>query len=191
MKTKTGRDSYNYYKRVIVFSFIFFKIFGKKNNFILLRFFRNVNGRLGLLLRYVFLMNCSKQIGDNVSIHPGVFIFNVHNLEIGSNVSIHPMCYLEADGGLKIGSNVSIAHGCSILTTNHQWEDKELPIKYNKIIKKEVIIHDDVWLGCGVRILAGSEINTRSIVAAGAVVTQSIKSNEIHGGIPAKLIKRI
>lgn len=191
MKIKTGRDAYKKYKGLINLTSLFFKFFGRNVNFKLLKLSRNVGGKFGLLIRYIFLSNCSIKIGDNVSIHQGVYFFNVSKLEIGTNVSIHPMCYLEADGGLKIGDNVSIAHGCSIITTNHQWQNKELPIKYNNIVKEKIVIHNDVWLGCGVRVLSGTEIGTRSIIAAGAVVTQSIKSNEIHGGIPAKLIKRI
>lgn len=54
-----------------------------------------------------------------------------------------------------------------------------------------VEIENDVWIGCGVRIMAGVTIHKRSIVAAGAVVTKDIDSGSLVGGVPAKMIKEI
>jgi len=39
--------------------------------------------------------------------------------------------------------------------------------------------------------MAGVNIGSLCIIAAGAVVTHDCESNGIYGGIPAKLIKRI
>ncbi|REC72886.1 acyltransferase [Chryseobacterium rhizosphaerae] len=153
--------------------------------------FRNTNGRIGLLLRYVFLKNCGLEVGDNVSVQPGVYLFNLHKVTIGNNVSIHPMCYIEGAGGIKIGDNVSIAHASTLISTNHTWTDTSIPIKYNQETLSPVIIEDDVWIGCGVRVLSGVMIGKRSIVAAGAVVNKSFEHNSMLGGIPAKMIKKI
>lgn len=38
--------------------------------------------------------------------------------------------------------------------------------------------------------MAGITINSRSIIAAGAVVTKDVESNSIVGGVPAKKIKK-
>lgn len=187
----TGREQFEKFAAVIQLLAAVLRMFGKKGNYFLLCFFRNTNGKMGLLLRYVFLKNLVKRLGNNVSIQPGVYLFNLQNIEIGDNVSIHPMCYIEGAGGITIGNNVSIAHNCSILTTNHQWSDVSIPIKYNRESYSSVYINDDVWLGCGVRILAGVEIKSRSIIAAGAVVNKNVESNTIYGGVPAKLIKYI
>lgn len=148
-------------------------------------------GKLSVAFRYILLKTMVKSIGDNVYVGKYVVIKNHSNISIGSNVSIHDFTYIDGAGGLDIGNNVSIAHNCSILTTNHQWNDNTKPIKYNKEEHKKVIINNDVWLGCGVRILAGVEINKRSVVAAGAVVNKNVVSNTVIGGVPAKLIKKI
>ena len=84
-----------------------------------------------------------------------------------------------------------LAHNSTIMTTNHTWNDIEIPIKYNKTTKGPVNIDNDVWIGCGCRILSGVNIKTRSIVAAGAVVNKDIEANSLFGGVPAKLIKKI
>lgn len=188
---QTGRAKFGKLKKIINILGAFFNVFGVKANYCFLKMFRNTNGKIGLLLRYVFLKNCCKSIGDNVSIQPNVFLFNLQNVEIGDNVSIHPMCYIEGAGGVSIGNDVSIAHSSTLISTNHTWEDKNIPIKYNKETFAEIVIEDDVWIGCGVRILSGVKINKRSIIAAGAVVNKEIESNTIYAGVPARLIKNI
>lgn len=187
----TGRDKFKRYKIIINIFLFIFSFFGKKGNALMLSFFRNTNGKLGMVLRYVFLKNCARKVGDNVSIHPNVFLFYLNNLTLGENVSIHPMCYIDAAGEVEIGNDVSIAHNVSILSTNHGWHDISQPIKYNKETLSKVRINNDVWIGCGCRILSGVEIHQRSIVAAGAVVNKDVDAYSIYGGVPAKLIKMI
>ena len=53
-----------------------------------------------------------------------------------------------------------------------------------------VVIEDDVWCGANVTILKGVTIGRGSVIAAGAVVTQSFPPYSIIGGVPAKLLKR-
>ena len=52
-----------------------------------------------------------------------------------------------------------------------------------------VVIEDDVWCAANVTILKGVTIGRGSIVAAGAVVTQSFPPYSVIGGVPAKLLK--
>ena len=86
---------------------------------------------------------------------------------------------------------MSIAHGTSLISANHTWEDSTIPIKYNKMEEKEIVIADDVWIGAKVTILAGVTIESRCVVAAGAVVTKNVKEHTVVGGVPAKVIKEI
>lgn len=187
----TGRNQFKRYKPIITLIIFIFKLFGQRINNILLSLFRNTNGKLGLFLRYVFVKNLAKELGDNVSIHPNIFLFNLQNITIGSNVSIHPMCYIEGAGGIQIGNDVSIAHNTSLISTNHTWDDQDISIKYNPETYSKILIEEDVWIGCGVRILAGVRVYSRTVVAAGAVVSKSCDGSSIIGGVPAKVIKRI
>lgn len=188
---KTGRYKFNKYRRVINFLTSLFSFFPKKINTFFFLWSRNSTGKFGLVIRYILLKNLAHNCGDNVSVHPGVYLFNLHYMTIGDNVSIHPMCYIDAAGSIEIGNNVSIAHGTSILSTNHTWLDESTPIKYNKETRGKVFINNDVWIGCGVRILAGVSIASRSVIAAGAVVTKSVAQNSLVAGIPGKKIKSI
>lgn len=142
-------------------------------------------------IRYIILKILIKSCGDNVKIGTNVQILGWEKLTIGSNVSIHSNCYIDANGIIEIGDNVSIAHNTTVLSTNHGWINNSLPIKYNPVIFEKVTISNDVWVGCGCRILAGVKIGSRSVIAAGAVVNKNVESNIIVGGVPAKKIKDI
>lgn len=152
---------------------------------------RNVQGKFGVLLRYVFLKNISKKCGNNVYVGVNVYLMSVENLLIGNNVSIHPLCYIDATGCIDIGDNVSIAHNSTILSTTHTYLNKSIPIKYNPVEIHKTTIEDNVWIGCGVRILCGVRVRENSIIAAGAVVIDNTPEESICGGVPAKLLKLI
>lgn len=191
IKKTTGMKQFSKYKSIILIITKIFSLFGKKNNYYLLNICRNLGGKTGLMLRYVFLKNSAKFVGDNVAIKENVFFFNVHNLVVGHNVSFNSMTYVEAAGGIEIGNFVSIAHSCSLMSSDHSWTNENNPIQYNKLIYGKITIKHDVWLGCGVRVLKGCVIDSRSIIAAGAVVTKDVLTRTIVGGVPAKEIKKI
>lgn len=144
-----------------------------------------------IIIRYFYIKHVIKKCGTNVSIHSNVKLLGLKNIQIGSNVSFHTMCYIDGTGGLTIGDNVSIAHNTTIMTTNHSWNDLNKPIKYNPLTYKSVRIENDVWIGAGVRIMAGVTIHKHCIIAAGAVVTKDCYENGIYAGVPAKRIKDI
>ncbi len=142
-------------------------------------------------MRYSLLRSMARRCGLNVMVGPHVEIRSPENLSIGDNVSIHRGCYIDATGDVVIGNDVSIAHSTSILSFEHTWNDSNKPIKDNPSKLKAVSIENDVWVGCGVRILAGVRIESRSIVAAGAVITKDVPATSIVGGVPARVLKSI
>lgn len=54
---------------------------------------------------------------------------------------------------------------------------------------QDVVIEEDVWIGCNVTLLAGVNIGRGTTVAAGAVVAKSMPPYCICGGVPARFIK--
>ena len=54
---------------------------------------------------------------------------------------------------------------------------------------KDVIVEEDVWIGCNVTLLSGVTIGRGTTVAAGAVVAKSMPPYCVCGGVPAKFIK--
>jgi acetyltransferase-like isoleucine patch superfamily enzyme len=102
-------------------------------------------------------------------------------------VGFAPHCYIDARNGIIIEENVNIAPKVSIISMNHDIYD------FNKYKQdKSVIIKKNSWLATGCIILSGVELGEHTIVAAGSVVTKSFpEGNQLIGGIPAKIIKKL
>jgi acetyltransferase-like isoleucine patch superfamily enzyme len=187
----TGRSIFKKNERYISIVVSLINLLPRKIREKMLLSSRNIKGKKGIAWRYVLIKSLAKHCGMNVAVKEMVILENIQELTLGDNISIHPFCYIDAIGGVEIHNNVSIAHASSILSFDHTWNELSTPIKYNPVEMKRVIIEEDVWIGCGVRVMAGVTIHSRSIVAAGAVVTKDIESNSIVGGVPAKVIKSI
>lgn len=186
----TGREYLSKYSYFINLLVAFFRVF----SFFLLLFtflLKNNDSKLALLFRYFFAKVFFLRAGDNIYIASLTVIKNFGMLSVGNNLSIHNFCYIDAIGKITIGDNVSIAHNCSLVSFEHTWDDVEAPIKYNPTKLKPIKIGSDVWLGCGVRVLAGSVIEDRVIIAAGAVVKGTLASGYLYGGVPAKRLKKL
>ena len=125
-----------------------------------------------------------------INIFSGVFFEGLDKLTLHDHVSINQDCFISAFGGLIIGNHVSIGHRTSILTTEHLYSDKNMPIKNQPVAGIPVIIGNNVWIGANVTILAGIQIADGVIIGAGAIVTKSIlEENTIYAGNPARFIK--
>jgi len=191
MSKKTGRSKFSKHRKTILYIGFIFKISPKFLLKFLWDYVKPYSQIPFVLIRYLILKSLIKDCGDNIYIGTNVVIKNWKNLSLANNISIHDNCYIDASGCIIIGNNVSIAHNSTLLSSTHTFLDKKTPIKYNHVISKQLIICDDVWIGCGVRVLCNLEINSRSIIAAGAVLNTSVESNTIYGGVPAKKIKQI
>lgn len=186
-----GRKLFSKYGKAINFTSRVFNLLPTFLNMFIISCIQPFPLKMFILLRYVILFNYFESLKDNVYISHNTTLLSLKNIQIGQNVSIHTGCYIDGLGGLVIGDNVSIAHQTSILSFDHSYEDISTPIKYNRLKQGKVIIEDDVWIGCGVRVLSGVTIGNRSIIAAGSVVTKDVESGVLVGGVPAKIIKRL
>ena len=157
----------------------------------LLVMLRNLPMPLGPRFRWAVLKRWTKKCGDSVMVREGVYLHAMENAQIGSHVSIHPMCYIDATGGLTIGSQVSIAHGTTIMTTEHDYTHGGKSIRDAPLRREPVVIGSDVWIGAGVRVLAGVTVGDRVVIGAGAVVTRDVPSGTIAAGVPARVIRQI
>lgn len=150
---------------------------------------RSSNSGLARGLRYLALRRIAEQCGEIVDVRAYCFLIAPERLSIGSRVSIHPFTYIDATGSISIGDDVSIAHGVSILSTEHAFTDRTIPIRDQGLQSRPTTIGPNVWIGAGVRILAGTSIGEGCVVAAGAVVKGDIPQNAVIGGVPARVIK--
>ncbi|MCJ0929720.1 acyltransferase [Virgibacillus halodenitrificans] len=187
----------SFYEKVKKYSFIItlltkiIKIFPKLILNLIWSFFDSSESKIAILYRYIYISKYCKSIGENVFIGKYVNLKNIENLTLGSNISIHSFNYLDAYGGISIGDNVSIANHCTIISSDHTWEDPNLPIKYNEVLKKPIVIQEDVWVAAGCRILGDVIISNRTVIGAGAVVNKNLKANSLYVGVPARKIKNL
>ena len=79
-----------------------------------------------------------------------------------------------------IGSHTAIS------SVTHDYTQE---IMITTIVKKPVVIGDDVWLGTHVLIMPGVTIGKGAVIGAGAVVTMDVPSGVIVAGVPARLVK--
>ncbi|MFT6987140.1 MAG: acetyltransferase-like isoleucine patch superfamily enzyme [Psychromonas sp.] len=147
--------------------------------------------KIGIGFRYVLFRSLVKSSGDNIYIGRWVIFKHLSELNVGDNVSFHEYCYIDAKGGITIGNDVSVAHACSLISFEHGFSDETESIKYQPLTLKPIVIASNVWLGCGVRVLAGANIDTKTVVAANSVVKGHLEGSTIYAGIPVKAIRKI
>jgi lipopolysaccharide O-acetyltransferase len=118
-------------------------------------------------------------------------------LYIGDNVQINDHVHIAAFNKVEIGNNVLIASNVFITDHNHGVykgsDDDDSPDSLpnsRKIVSKEVIIEDNVWIGEFVSVLPGVRIGKGSIIGSMSVVTKDIPPNTIAVGSPARIIKK-
>ena len=90
---------------------------------------------------------------------------------------------------IVIGDNTIISYNVHIRTDMHIFNDLNTPIKEQGFKEKNIIIGNDVWIGYGAQIMSGVTIEDGAVVAAGAIVTKDVKTNELVAGIPARKVK--
>lgn len=92
---------------------------------------------------------------------------------------------------LEIGNNVNMTGPVTILTHDYSTSvlnriDHEI---YGK--SKKTVIGNNVFLGWGCTVLAGTIIEDNVIIGAGAVVSGKVEKNSVYAGNPAKKIMSI
>lgn len=113
---------------------------------------------------------------------------------IGENVGMSSTAIVSYEK-ISIGDNVKIGGGVCIYDTNFhsldpsQRKNKVDDFKNRK--NKPVKIGNNVFIGAHSTILKGVEIGDNSIIGACSVVTKNIPANEIWGGNPAILLRKL
>lgn len=131
------------------------------------------------------------EIGKGVRLVSSVKIHTSGPVHIDDYAFIgHEGILVGGDAPIKIGAHVGIAPRVCIVTGSHKI-DLETPSIAGEGYSAPISIGEGCWIGASVTILGGTEIGEKCVLAAGAVVTESIPEYSVVGGVPAKIIKTL
>lgn len=107
--------------------------------------------------------------------------FNINGfLEIGENVFINKDSSINVRGKMKIGDNCLLGENVKIYDHDHIFYLDNRITESKKFTIKDIIIGNNVWIGSNVTILKGVSIGDNCVIAAGSIITKSIKKNTLH-----------
>ena len=115
-------------------------------------------------------------------------------LHIGDNVGIGWQTTIAVGRRVVLGNNVRIAgRGFLAGYPGHPLDpvDRAAGLADTEDQIGDIVLHDDVWLGSGVSVLAGVEIGRGTIVAAGSVVTHDLPEGVLAAGVPARIVRSL
>lgn len=98
---------------------------------------------------------------------------------IGDNTQIH------SGSRVSIGNRVLISWDVDIIGTDYHAPGGGAPQP------EDIVIEDNVWIGCKVIILKGVTVGQGSIIAAGSIVTKDVPPRTLVAGNPAREIKTV
>jgi acetyltransferase-like isoleucine patch superfamily enzyme len=124
------------------------------------------------------------RLSPNVSIHRG------DRVSIGARTHVGARCHLWAGrtkGRVSIGRDCLLAPDVFLTASNYRI-DPGTPVKDQPTDEHDVTIEDGVWLGARVIVLPGVTVGRDAVVAAGAVVSESLPPECIAAGVPARVV---
>jgi len=143
---------------------------------------------VGNWLRGIVLKIFARSV-QSYRIMDGVTVWFPEGVSIGRHVSLNENVNINGFGGVSIGDWCRIAHHVSIVSEDHGFERRDMPIAHQKKIPAAVVLEEDVWVGCGTRILKGVTIGKGAVIGANSVVTTDIPAYAVAVGVPARVIK--
>lgn len=151
-----------------------------------------------LIKRFLKPSKYYPHVDDTAQIGVDVRVYNKDNFIMEEHTKVdHNSIIMNSNAKFIVKKYSGCAVNLTVITGNHP----QFPGRFYRTISKkkenldiskydkDVVVNEDVWVGCNVTILSGVNIGRCSIVAAGSVVTKSMPPYCIIGGVPAKPIK--
>ncbi|NQZ23895.1 MAG: acyltransferase [Colwellia sp.] len=129
-----------------------------------------------------------KSQGVNCKFQGDVKVYYSDGLQLGDDIRIGFGSFLFALGGISIGNNTQISRNVVIYSANHEIEGKAIPYD-DQYVLKPVKIGESVWIGMNVLILPGVTIGDGAVIGMGTVVSKDVKPGEIIVGSGQRVIK--
>lgn len=150
-----------------------------------------IPGVTGFLIRSFAYRLILGRLQGMAYIAPAVTFQRSYGIHLGKNFAVNRGSLIDGKGGVQIGDNVLIGPYVVIASSQHAYDNPDLPIILHLEDRAPVHIGNDVWIGAHAVILPGVTIGERVIVGAGAIVTRDIESHSVAVGVPAKVIRKL
>ena len=156
--------------------------------------FSLIPGTIGIKIRFYFYKLFLRGIGKGVVISTGCKFQSPQNIIIGNNCHINHGVFIAANkdinGKVELRNNVLIGPYTVIHSGNHKYDKMSIPVVQQGFKFASILIKDDVWIASHCVVLSGVQLESKTIYAAGAIITKNTENGYIYGGVPAKKIKK-
>jgi len=142
------------------------------------------------------------QIADNSRIEGELFVFaHAGQIRIGNWCFVGPGARIWSAAEITIKDRVLISHNVNVFDSlTHPIDPIQRHKQFIEIATRghpkeidlggrPIVIEDDAWIGAGAMIMRGVRIGARSIVGAGAIVTQDVPDDVLVVGNPARAVR--
>ncbi len=146
----------------------------------------NIKGHIS---PFVHLYPINKiKIGQGTILREFTFIKGV--VDIGESCIISHFSIIDAgeNSYIKIGNNCTIGGGTKMYCEPNHYIPGPPNISH---LKGNIVIGNNVMIGANVVILPSVTIGNNCAIGANAVVNNSLPSNSVAVGVPAKIIKKL
>jgi virginiamycin A acetyltransferase len=144
-----------------------------------------IPGVIGLYLRRAFFSRVLQRCHRSATIEFGT-LFSRAGAILDARVYVGPRCHL---GLVHLEQDVLLAAGVHVPSgkRTHGTDDATIPIRDQEGEVSVVRIGQGSWVGSAAVVMA--DVGARTVIGAGAVVTQPIPADVIAGGIPARVLR--
>lgn len=133
------------------------------------------------------------EIGNNCEVrhHAVLEVSGKYNgtIKIGNGSVVGVGNWFQGSGEIIVEDNVIIGPYVALVSTNHQYENTEIPISLQPLTLGKIHIREGVWIGAHCTIAQNVTIGKHAIIAANSFVNKDVPDWGVVGGAPAKLLK--
>ncbi|MFE0426113.1 acyltransferase [Streptomyces sp. NPDC058953] len=131
----------------------------------------------------------AEQVTLTAGMMPGLDLGPDPILTLGDGVVLGRGSHIVADTLVTVGRDTYCGPYVYITSTNHSYDDPELPVGKQWPRTAPVSIGPGCWLGTGAVVLPGARLGRNVVVAAGAVVRGEVPDHSVVAGAPARTVR--
>ena len=107
------------------------------------------------------------------------------SMSFGDRCFVNVGVTIVADESVRIGSDVAIGHDAFVIDTGMHGLEGRPPTT------SPVTIGDGAWVAARAMVLPGVTVGSRSVVAAGSIVTRDVPDDTLVAGSPAVVVRTL